>query len=99
MRMATVVLQIITISLVFITAVATCTFLILVRKKPQNFKPRTGQYTALGGGAILWFLGMFDLKIKICNSVYIKNVFNKVNKIPLLYSKYNYLVNILINTS
>nr|CAX73519.1 Methionine aminopeptidase 1 [Schistosoma japonicum] len=58
MRTAINALQIITIILVFIIIVITCVFLILTWKRPEKFKPRTGQYTALGGGSALWFTGL-----------------------------------------
>ncbi|CAH8614584.1 unnamed protein product [Schistosoma bovis] len=58
MRAAINALQIITIILVFIIIVITCVFIIVTWKKPEKFKPRTAQYTALGGGAALWLTGL-----------------------------------------
>ncbi|CAH8294541.1 unnamed protein product, partial [Schistosoma turkestanicum] len=61
MRTAINALQIIAIILVFINIVITCVILIMICEKPDKFRTRTAQYTALGGGAALWFTGKFIL--------------------------------------
>nr|CAH8863191.1 unnamed protein product [Trichobilharzia regenti] len=58
MRIAINALQIMVIILVALIISITCAFLILSWKRPEKCKPRSGQYTALGGGAALWFMGL-----------------------------------------